>query len=139
MTKFEFDSYHLLLSDDPCSIFEYYEEAKLCGLDYHDCIFRENTPEDSYLAGLCNMIPYSKDKQFVFINTLKCTDDLSTILLINHELMHHSLYLHTYNLHREEEIISWAEQETRKVYEIIKNELQANNSSEEDKSSEETN
>ena len=132
MTKIEFDSYHLLLSYDPCEIFEYYEEVNLCGLDYHECIFRENTPEDSYLAGLTNMIPGSRDKQFVFINLLKCTDDLSTLLLINHELLHHSFHLHTYNLHREEEIISWAEQETRKIYEIVKNELQTNDSTKED-------
>lgn len=132
MTKIEFDTYHLLLSNDPCEIFEYYEEAKLCGLDYHECIFRDNTPEDSYLAGLTNMIPRSTDKQFVFINLLKCTDDLSTILLINHELLHHSFFKHTYNLHREEEIISWAEEETRKVFQIIKNELQTDNSIKED-------
>jgi hypothetical protein len=132
MTKIEFDSYHLLLSYDHCEIFEYYEEVNLCGLDYHECIFRENTPEDSYIAGLCNKIPGSRDKQFVFLNLLKCTDDLSTILLINHELLHHSVHLHNYNFKEEEKIISWAEQETRKVYEIVKNELQTNDSTKED-------
>lgn len=132
MTKIKFDTYHLILSDDPCSIFEEYEDVNLCGLNYHECIFRENTPEDSYIAGLCGMIPDSRDKQFVFINLLKCTDDLSTILLINHELLHHSVYLHNYNFKEEEKIISWAEQETRKVYEIVKNELQTNNSTKED-------
>jgi hypothetical protein len=85
------------------------------------------------------MIPGSRDKQFVFINLLKCTDDLSTILLINHELMHHSFFLHNYNLHREEEIITWAENETKKIYDIIKHELQTNNSPEENKGFEETN
>lgn len=132
MKKIEFDTYHLLLSYDPCEIFEYYEEAKLCGLDYHECIFRENTPEDSYLAGLCNMIPGSLDKQFVFINLLKCTDEISTILLINHELLHHSFYKHSYNLHKEEEIITWAEEETKRIYPLIKDELQTDNSIKED-------
>lgn len=137
MKKIEFDTYHLLLSYDPCEIFEYYEVADLCGLDYHQCIFRDNTPEDSYLAGLTNMIPGSLDKQFVFINLLKCTDDLSTILLINHELLHHSFFKHNYNLHREEEIISWAEEETKRIYPLIKNELQTNDSIKEDTISQE--
>ncbi len=53
--------------------------------------------------------------------------------------MHHSFFLHNYNLHREEEIITWAENETKKIYDIIKHELQTNNSPEEDKGSEETN
>jgi hypothetical protein len=128
MKIFKFDSYELLLSYDCCSLFEYYEVPKLHGLDYHDCIFRENTAEDSYIAGMSNLIPGSIDKRYVFINLLKCTDDISTLLLINHELMHHSFFLHNYNLHKEEEIITWAEEETRKVYEIIKNELQTDNS-----------
>ena len=132
MTKIEFKTYDLLLSYDPCSIFEEYEIVKLHGLDYHECIFYNNTTEDSYIAGMCNMIPGSMDKQYVFINLSRCTDEISTLLLINHELLHHSFYLHTYNLHREEEIISWAEEETRKIYEIVKNELQTNNSTKED-------
>lgn len=127
MTKIEFDTYHLLLSYDPCSIFEYYEVINLHGLDYYDCIFKDNTTEDSYISGMCNMIPGSNDKQYVFINLSRCTDEISTILLLNHELLHHSFFKHNYNLHREEEIISWAEEETKRIYPFIKNELQTNN------------
>jgi len=132
MKIIKFDTYELLMSYDCCGLFEHYEVLKLHGLDYYDCIFRDNTSEDSYFAGMSNMIPGSEDKRYVYINLLRCTDELSTILLINHELMHHSFHLHNYNLHKEEEIITWAEEETRKIYEIIKNELQTDNSLKED-------
>ena len=36
-------------------------------------------------------------------------------------MMHHSLYMHEYNAEtREEDIITWAEEETYEVYNIVK-------------------
>ena len=34
--------------------------------------------------------------------------------------MHHSFWIHNYNLNQEEEIITWAELEAKKVYNIVK-------------------
>lgn len=113
------------MSYDPCDLFEYFETEHLHGLNYMDCLSYNNSTENSYIAGLCNMIPNS-DKQFVFINLSRCGDDIDTILLINHELLHHSMYLHNYNLHKEEEIITWAEKESRVIYQFVLNELQTN-------------
>jgi len=56
----------------------------------------------------------------VFINLSRCNDDISTMGLIMHELMHHSFFLHDYNSDREEEIITWAEEEAYDVFNIIK-------------------
>jgi hypothetical protein len=33
--------------------------------------------------------------------------------------MHHSLEMHNYNMDLEEEIISWAEQETKEVFKLV--------------------
>jgi hypothetical protein len=36
-----------------------------------------------------------------------------------HEMMHHSFFIHNYDIELEEEIITWAEEESHKVYKII--------------------
>lgn len=134
MTRIELDGYDLLLSYDCCDIFEYYQQDNFHGLNYHECIVSNNTSENSYIAGWANFVPKingdynDDDKRYIFINLSRCRNDISTILLIHHEVLHHSLFKHNYNLHKEEEIISWADVEALKIFEIVKNELQANNS-----------
>ncbi len=136
MKRIEFDKYELLMSYDPCSLFEHFEEVNLHGLNYYDCIFRENTTEDSYIAGMNNFIPNSNDR-YVFINLSRCNTELETITLIYHELLHQSFYRYHYDVKLEEEIITWAENETKKIYQIVKNELQTNDSIKENQISQE--
>jgi len=119
-------SYILLLSYNPCDVFNYFDVEEMHGLNATDCAAHENTTENSYIAGWSNFVPkdsgeYTKgDKRYVFINLSRCNDDISTIGLIMHELMHHSFFLHDYNSEREEEIITWAEEETYDVFSIIR-------------------
>jgi hypothetical protein len=50
----------------------------------------------------------------------RCNDEVGSVLLIFHELMHHSLWLHNYDVENfEEEIITWAEEEAEKVFELL--------------------
>lgn len=107
--------YYLLLSYNPCDIFTYYNIKEMHGLNINDCLAYNNTKKDAYIAGLCNVIPNS-DSNFVFINLSRCNTDIQTFGLIMHELMHLSFDLHT----DEEELISWAELESYKVFEIVK-------------------
>jgi hypothetical protein len=37
-----------------------------------------------------------------------------------HELCHQSLFMFNYDMEKEEEIITWAEEETYKIYKILK-------------------
>jgi hypothetical protein len=85
------------------------------GLNCEDCTNYTNTKQNSYIAGWSNFDPHN-DKRFVFINLLRCTNLITTIGLVMHELIHHSFYLHHYDIEKEEEVISWAENE---LYEII--------------------
>jgi hypothetical protein len=123
------DEYDLLLSYDPCDIFTYYNVTEMHGLNAIDCAAHKNTTEDAYIAGWCNFIPKESgdytddDPRFVFINLSRCTDSLSTFGLIMHELMHQSFALHKYDINKEEEIITWAEIESYKIYKIIKGKL----------------
>ena len=111
--------YILLLSYNPCEIFDYYKVDEMHGLNVIDCNAHENTTESAYFAGWCNFIPNTTNK-FVFINLSRCTDDIHTFGLIMHELMHQSFDKFDEDIEMEEEIITWAEEEAYEVYEIVK-------------------
>jgi hypothetical protein len=110
------DKYYLLLSYNPCDIFAYYNVTDMHGLNIKDCLAYKNTNKDAYIAGWCNKIPNSNN-YYVFLNLNRCIIEIETFALIMHELIHMSFYLHT----DEEELISWAELESFKVFEIVKN------------------
>ena len=125
MNKIDRNTYTLLLSQNPCDLFTYFDVDEMHGLNALDCGNHKNTTENSYIAGLSNFVPKqsgeynSNDKRFVFINILKCTDSISTFALIMHEMMHHSFFIHNYDIELEEQIITWAEEEAYQVYKII--------------------
>lgn len=121
--------YVLLLSYNPCDIFHYYNVKDMHGLSLLECEAHSNTTDSSYIAGWSNFVPVKEeywsyeqgDPRFIFINLSRCTDPVKTTGLIMHEMMHHSLYMHEYNAEiKEEEIITWAEEETYEVYKLVK-------------------
>ena len=119
------NSYTLLLGSNPCEIFHYYGETEMHGLNYKDCILHNNTEKQAYIWGWANYVPKdSKDYQhddarYVFINLQRCGDNYETFAGVYHEMMHHSLWLHNYNVQMEEEMISWAETEALEVFPLI--------------------
>ena len=121
------NGYILLLSYNPCDIFDYYNVDNMHGLSYVECEAQANTKDSAYIAGWSNFVPKASgeyldnDDRFVFINLSRCTDPVKTFGLIMHELMHHSFWRHSYMAEaKEEEIITWAEEESYKVYDIVK-------------------
>ena len=119
-------TYVLLLSYNPCDVFDYFGVESMHGLSKTECMAHANTPDSAYIAGWCNFVPkesddYGKDDvRYVFINLARCNDDVSTMGLIMHELMHQSFFLHDYNMDSEEEIITWAEEESYEVFNLVK-------------------
>lgn len=114
MKVFKRKEYDLLLSYNCCDIFTHLDVNEIHGLNFSDCKKYNNTPHSAYIAGWCNVIPNS-DEHFVFINLSRCNSDIETFGLIMHELMHMSFNLHTH----EEELITWAEDESYRVFEIV--------------------
>jgi len=119
------DKYTLLLGKNPCEIFWHYGVSQMHGLNYKDCVLYSNTKDDAYIWGWANYVPKDTqnykigDARFVFINLQRCADNYETYGGVFHELMHHSLEMHNYDMDLEEEIISWAEQETKEVFKIV--------------------
>ena len=108
-------NYDLLFSYNPCEIFTHYNVDEMHGLNLHNCVNHNNTKESAYIAGWCNIIPKS-ERHYVFINLSRCNNDIETFGLIMHELMHLSFDMHT----DEEELITWAENESYQVFQLIK-------------------
>ena len=110
--------YTLLLSHNPCEIFDYFNVDQMHGLNKQDCEIHTNNTEQAYIAGWCNLIP-NENKMYVFINLSRCTDELHTAGLVFHELMHLSFWLHHYDIEQEESIITFAENESYKVVKLL--------------------
>ena len=109
------ENYTLLLGDGPCELFDYYGVEELHGLSCSECRSYNNTVNDAYIAGLCNKSPID-GSDFCFINLQRCNNIVNTILLVNHEMMHLSLEIFNFDVqNKEEEIITWAENETRNI------------------------
>lgn len=119
------DTYTLLLSDCLCEVFTYYGVKEMHGLNAKDCAAHVNNADQAYIAGWSNFAPkedgeyHDYDARFIFINLSRCTDAISTMGLLMHETMHHSFWLHNYNVHKEEEIITWAEAEAHQIAKLI--------------------
>lgn len=125
MIEIKRDTYTLLLGENPCEIFTHYGVEEMHGLNYKECMLYDNNSNDAYIWGLANYVPKESneyafgDKRFVFINLQRCGNNYATYGGVFHELMHHSLEMHNYNMDLEEEIISWAENESHEVFELI--------------------
>jgi hypothetical protein len=113
--------YSLLLSYDPCDLFEYFNVTEMHGLSLEDCKAHDNNENQAYIAGLTNEDPNDPNKRFIYINLSRCGNDVQTTLLIFHECMHHALWRYNYDVeNKEEDMISWAELEARIIYDFIK-------------------
>lgn len=117
-------TYTLLMSHDPCEIFNYYGKKEIHGLRYDECMLHNNTNDNAYIAGLSNYVPMKdeykhSDNYFVFINLSRCNNTVETVRLIFHELMHRAFELYNWEVDEEEDIITWADEETAEVFNIV--------------------
>ncbi len=125
LKKIKRKTYTLLLSENPCSIFWNYGVEEMHGLNYKDCTAHKNTNKSAYIAGFSNYVPKEDgeyktgDDFFVYINLSRCNNVIETCLLVNHEMMHRAFELHDWNVDFEEQMITWAEEETAEVVKII--------------------
>ena len=115
MYAYQRDQYMLLMSENPCEIFEYFGVDQMHGLCLSDCKKHLNNTQQAYIAGWSNVSPVD-GSNFIFINLSRCTDDIHTTALVMHEMMHLSFELHE----DEEELISWAESEAIEIAHLIK-------------------
>jgi len=118
---FNYKKYTLILSNNPCDIFTHFKVENLHGLNYKKCLAHKNTKDNAYIAGLTNISPKTK-KHFLFLNLNRLGKDKEKMGLIMHETMHLSLELYKHDVeNKEEEIITFAENEAYKIYDIIQN------------------
>lgn len=99
-------------------IFSHYGVEEMHGLRKEDSY---DTPTDAYIAGLSNYNPHGEsEKPFLFLNEVRFGNGYMDALLIMHETMHMSLLLHNWDIeNKEEEIITWAEEEAAKIYKLL--------------------
>ena len=109
----------LLIIGQSSDIFDYFGVEELHGLKRSECY---DTPDDAYIAGLCNQFPDDSSKQFLFINEIRIGRSYKDVLLIMHETMHLSLEINGHNLEdgdKEEETITYAEEVALEICEHL--------------------
>lgn len=124
---YKFDDYDLILSYDPSDVFKYYDVSHMHGLNLKDCLNHPNTSEDSYIAGWCNIAPNNEAKPFVYINLTRCTDDMHTTGILMHEFVHLYWLLNEEEiLDSEEKVITQAEEEAYRIFQLVRDSQTAN-------------
>ena len=111
---------YLLVIGKSSDIFDYFGVEELHGLKKSECY---DTPDDAYIAGLCNQFPDDPTKQFLFINEIRIGRSYKDVLLIMHEAMHLSLEINGTNLQDgdiEEKAITYAENTAIEICEYLK-------------------
>ena len=117
---------YLLIIGTSEELFDYFGVDEMHGLYKSKCY---DTPDDAYIAGLCNQFPgdsgkpRSQQRQFLFINKIRIGRSYKDVLLIMHESMHLSLEVHGHNLEEgdiEEKVITYAESTATEICEELK-------------------
>ena len=133
MRKIDMGKYLLLIGNDATEIFDYYKVPEMHGLNRADAQAEEvdkTTGNGVYIYGFTNYDPADKKltakaphKPFLFLNmgTFKRYSPTEKATAIMHETMHMSLLLNDWNIKdKEEEVISFAEDEANKIIEKLK-------------------
>jgi hypothetical protein len=117
---YRFESWQLILGDCSCDIFRHFEIDEMHGLSLVEC---EDHPESTtpgtqgvYIWGWVNVSPIPGDLPFMFLNRFRMHGDFRDVSAIMHESVHLSLLLHDYDLSLEEEIVTFAEEVTNKIF-----------------------
>jgi len=94
-------------------IFDYYNVKQMHGLKYGDKIYGWN-----------NFAP-DGTKPYIYINSDYIKGDYTDITLIQHEATHMGFKKYNWDADKEEEIITYGEEQTNIIYEDIKDILNA--------------
>jgi hypothetical protein len=133
MKKIDMGKYILLIGNDATVPFDYYKVEEMHGLNRADAQAEEvdkTKGNGVYLYGWANYDPADKKliakdpyKPFLFLNmgTFKRYNVTEKATAIMHETMHISILLNNWNIKgKEEEVITYAEDEANKIIEKLK-------------------
>jgi hypothetical protein len=119
----EYKDFVFLIGESSVDIFDYYGVNTMHGLSRRAAIKYGDTKEDAYFAGFCNFHPKDLDltmpphmKPFVFLNAKRLQNSFVDVTLLMHECTHLAFKLNNYDIEREEEIITLAEELTNDLY-----------------------
>jgi hypothetical protein len=133
MKKIDMGKYVVLIGNDATEIFDYYNVPEMHGLNRVDAQAEEvdkTKGNGVYIYGWTNYDPADKKltakdpyKPFLFLNmgTFKKYSPTEKATAVMHETMHMSILLNNWNIKdKEEEVITFAEEEANKIIEKLK-------------------
>ena len=134
--SYDMGKYVLILGNNATDIFTFYDVEEMHGLNKKDAQAEEvdkTTGNGVYIYGLTNYDPADKKltakapyKPFLFLNmgTFKRYSPTEKVTAVMHETMHMSILLNDWKItDKEEEAISYAEEEANKIWNKVGNKL----------------
>jgi hypothetical protein len=131
--KIDMGKYILLIGNNATEVFDYYKVDEMHGLNRADAQAEEvdmTVGNGVYIYGLTNYDPADKKltakdpyKPFLFLNmgTFKRYNVTEKATAVMHETMHISILLNNWDIKdKEEEVITYAEDEANKIIEKLK-------------------
>ena len=117
-------TYVLLLANNPCDVFTFFNQEEISGFTHQECIAYE-TNEDSLSVGSWNAnVPVHKDgypDRFVLINLSRLSNDsLENANIIKGELINQAFWLYNFDESKLNEMYLWVESEYQNVLKEIK-------------------
>jgi len=127
MIKIITATYILLLANNPCDVFTFFNQEEISGFTHQECIAYE-TNEDSLSVGSWNAnVPdpqSGEPTRFVLINLSALSEDsLDNSEIIKNELRNQSYWIHKFDESKMQEIEEWVDSEYQSIYKSIANEL----------------
>jgi hypothetical protein len=130
MKKVDMGKFVLLIGNDATEIFDYYKVPEMHGLNRKDAQAEEvdkTVGNGVYIYGWTNYDPRDKKltakapyKPFLFLNKKHFKGDFTDITLVNHEATHMAILLNKYNMDKEEDFLTEAEDYTNKIVRMLK-------------------
>jgi hypothetical protein len=130
MKKIDMGDFVLLIGKDATEIFDYYGVDKMHGLNKADAQAEEvdkTVGNGVYIYGFTNYDPRDKKltakapyKPFLFLNKKHFKGNSEDITMVMHEAVHMGILLNGYNIDKEENFLSQAEEWTNKIVKLLK-------------------
>jgi len=130
MKKVDMGKFVLLLGEPATEIFDYYGVKEMHGLNRKDAQAEEvdkTVGNGRYIIGWSNYDPRDKKltakapyKPFIFMNTKHFKGDSTDITSVMHETVHMAILLNKYDMDKEEDFLTQAEEYANKIVKILK-------------------
>lgn len=124
MIKIITATYVLLLTNNPCDVFTFFNQEEISGFTKQECDAYELSSDSLSMASWNANTPETSTEypgRFVLINlSMLSNDSIENANIIKHELMNQAYWIYNFDESKINEMSSWTESEYKNIYNEIR-------------------